>query len=234
VKVIISGGGTGGHIYPGIAIAKAFMESYPTAKILFVGTPSGLEAEIIPKSGFNFKPIELQGFNRKRPLVNLVTVFKAIKACATSFGFIRHEKPDIVIGTGGYVCGPVLLCAALQGVPTLIQEQNAFPGITNRILSRFVRKIAVGYEESVAYFKFPERIVVTGNPIRTEILGRTRKDGIRAFGLDPVKTTLLVFGNFKSFNTDKHITLIYLPRIVLNSRDRNILIPGNLQDIYIF
>lgn len=187
MKVIISGGGTGGHIYPGIAIARALKEKYSTCEITFVGTASGLEAEVVPKSGFKFKSIELQGFRRKFSFGNIATVFKAAKACIESFGFIRSEKPDIVVGTGGYVCGPVLLCAALLGVPTLIQEQNAFPGITTRILSRFVQRVAVGYEESVSYFKFPERVVVTGNPIRSEIITRIRKDGILAFGLDPAK-----------------------------------------------
>lgn len=219
MKVVISGGGTGGHIYPGIAIAEALEERYPTSDIVFVGTSSGLEAEVVPKAGFRFESIEVQGFSRKISLSNIAAIFKAVRACAASFRFIRSEKPDIVIGTGGYVCGPVLLCAAILGIPTLIQEQNAFPGITNRILSRVVQRVAAGYEESVRYFRFPKRVVVTGNPIRSEIITRTRTDGIRAFGLDPAKLTLLVFGASQGARTINDAMLGALPWL---QRDTNL------------
>jgi UDP-N-acetylglucosamine--N-acetylmuramyl-(pentapeptide) pyrophosphoryl-undecaprenol N-acetylglucosamine transferase len=211
VKVLISGGGTGGHIYPGIAIAKALQEKYPDVQIVFVGTDSGLEADVVPKAGFKFRGMELQGFKRKTLLGNIGTVFKAVRACFGSFSLIRAESPDIVIGTGGYVCGPVLLCAALLRIPTLIQEQNAFPGITNRILSGFVRKVATGYEESLKYFRRPDRVVVTGNPIRKEIMARTRNNGIRAFNLDPDKRTLLVFGASQGARTINDVMLGALP-----------------------
>lgn len=226
MKAVISGGGTGGHIYPGIAIAKALREKYPDAEILFVGTSSGLEAEVVPKAGFKFESIDIQGFSRKMSFKNILTVFKAIRACAASFRFIRSEKPDIVIGTGGYVCGPVLLCAAILGIPTLIQEQNAFPGVTNRILSRVVQKVAVGYEESVKYFKFPERVVVTGNPIRREIITRTREEGIRAFNLDPNKKTLLVFGASQGARTINDAVLGALPRIKMEPNLQVIWVTG--------
>ena len=180
MRVILSGGGTGGHIYPALTIAKALQKAEPDCQILFVGTSHGLEADIIPKEGYNFTTIEVKGWERGGGRQNISLVFRTIGSVWQSRKIIKLFKPDIVIGTGGYVCGPVLLAASLMGKPTLIQEQNVIPGVTNRILAYFADGIAVGYPEAVKRFARRAKIEVTGNPIRPEIMTATREDGLRA------------------------------------------------------
>ncbi len=144
MKIIVSGGGTGGHIYPAVTIIRALQKRIDNLEVLYVGTSKGLEADIVPKEGFPFKTVDLQGFKRSLSPVNLIRAVKAIKGVGKAAGIVRSFKPDVVIGTGGYVCGPVLMAASLMGIPTLIQEQNVVPGITNKILSNFVSRIATG------------------------------------------------------------------------------------------
>lgn len=194
MRVILSGGGTGGHIYPAITISRAIEEKYETCEVLFVGTKKGLEADIIPKEGYKFSTINIQGFERKLTLQNVSTLFQSLTSVWQSQKIIRKFKPDIVIGTGGYVCGPVLLAASLLSVPTMIQEQNVIPGITNRILARFVKKIALGYANAANYFSHKEKTIYTGNPIRSEVISASREEGINALGLDPKKRTILISG----------------------------------------
>lgn len=196
MRIIISGGGTGGHIYPAITIAREIAKLADNCEILFVGTKQGLEADIIPKEGFNFATIEVRGLERKLSWKNVQTLFATVGSVWKSIQIIRDFKPDVVIGTGGYVCGPVLLAASLLKIPSMIQEQNVIPGITNKILARFVDKIAIGYKEAQAYFREykPEQIVFTGNPIRPEVMSATREEGQAALGLSPDKLTLLVVG----------------------------------------
>lgn len=203
MRVIISGGGTGGHIYPAITIAKA-LGNIEHTDILFIGTKQGLEADIIPKEGYDFATIDVRGFERRLSLANMVTIAKAASSVWHAKDMINKFKPDIVIGTGGYVCGPVLFAACWAGIPTLIQEQNVIPGITNKLLSYFVDKIAVGYRESAPHFYKPEKIVFTGNPIRSEVITAHRENGVRELGLKPGKLTLLVSGGSRgarSINT---------------------------------
>jgi UDP-N-acetylglucosamine--N-acetylmuramyl-(pentapeptide) pyrophosphoryl-undecaprenol N-acetylglucosamine transferase len=195
MRVIISGGGTGGHIYPAITIAKALSGLVKPCEILFVGTKDGMEADIIPKEGFSFTTVEVSGFERKLSFKTIQTTVKLFTGLGQSFSILRRFKPDVVIGTGGYVCGPVLLIAAIMGIPTIIQEQNVIPGVTNRILARFVKKVAVGYPEAVKFFgKHRDKVVVTGNPIRDEVITADRAEALKAFSLDPGKVTLLVSG----------------------------------------
>ncbi|MDF2569469.1 MAG: murG [Sporomusa sp.] len=196
MRLIISGGGTGGHIYPAVTIAREVAKLTDNCEILFVGTEQGLEADIIPKEGFDFLTIEVRGLERRISWQNIRTLFDTAGSIWSSAKIIKRFKPDVVIGTGGYVCGPVLLAASLLKVPTLIQEQNVIPGITNKILSRFVDRIAVGYQEAKRYFwgRKPDQIVFTGNPIRPEVMSATRCEGQAALGLDPNKLTLLVVG----------------------------------------
>jgi len=204
MRVIISGGGTGGHIYPALTIARAINGIQP-ADILFVGTRHGLEADIVPKEGFPFATVEAGGIERRLTLANLRALARAFAGLFEAYGVIRRFRPDIVIGTGGYVCGPVLLTASLLGIPVLIQEQNVIPGVTNRILARFAAKIAVGYPEAAKNFGAnADKVVVTGNPVRPEVLTATREEGLAALGLDPGKLTLLVAGGSRgarSINT---------------------------------
>lgn len=226
MRIIISGGGTGGHIYPAITIAREVAKLTEHCEILFVGTKHGLEADIIPKEGFAFATIEVSGLERKLSWKNVRTLFTTIGSVWKSSRLIKDFKPDVVIGTGGYVCGPVLLAASLLKVPTIIQEQNVIPGITNKILSRFVDKIALGYQEAAAYFHNcrPEQIVVTGNPIRPAVMSATREEGLTELGLSPDKLTVLAVGGSRGarsinqamvgvgtyFNGNPHIQILHV------------------------
>lgn len=202
MRIIISGGGTGGHIYPAVTIAKAIAGMVQPCEILFVGTAEGLEADIVPKEGFVLATIEARGFERRLSWDTVRTIYKTLAGLGQSIKILRRFRPDIVIGTGGYVCGPVLLTAALMGIPTVIQEQNVIPGVTNKILARFVNKIAAGYSEAAKFFgRQADKVVVTGNPIRSDVLSATREDGIKALGLDAAKLTVLVVGGSRGART---------------------------------
>jgi len=219
MKVIISGGGTGGHIYPALTIARAINDIEPS-DILFVGTEQGLEADIVPKEGFPFATVHAGGIERRLTLGNLRALLKTFAGLFESLAVIRRFRPDVVIGTGGYVCGPVLLTASLLGIPAIIQEQNVIPGVTNRILARFVGRIAVGYAEAAKNFGADkDKVVVTGNPVRPEVLTAAREDGLRDLGLSPGKLTILVAGGSRgarSINTamaDVHARFAGRPEI---------------------
>jgi UDP-N-acetylglucosamine--N-acetylmuramyl-(pentapeptide) pyrophosphoryl-undecaprenol N-acetylglucosamine transferase len=184
VRALLTGGGTGGHIYPAVSIAREIQRRYKTAEIIFVGTAKGLESKIIPKEGFELKTIKVRGFERKLSMKNLIAIKEAAISVSQVKKIIKEFKPDIVIGTGGYVCGTVVLTAALMGIPTVIHESNAFAGMTNKILFRFVDKIALNFEEAAKYFKNSKKVVVTGNPIRTDILDITKHEGRLELGFD--------------------------------------------------
>lgn len=194
LRAIVTGGGTGGHIYPAISIAKEIKRRYPEAEIVFVGTEKGLESKIVPKEGFQLKTIKVRGFERRLTLKNAL----AVKEAAFSFTAVRKIlktfKPDIVIGTGGYVCGTVMLTAALMGIPTMIHESNAFAGMTNKLLARFVDIVALNFEEAAKYFKGTKRLVVTGNPIRKDMLDITKQEGLRELGFAEELPLLFVTG----------------------------------------
>lgn len=196
--MILAGGGTGGHIYPAVTIAREFIRRDAKTGILFVGGQRGLESDIIPKEGFPLVMLNLEGIPRRISPKILKSIWLAGKGLADTFKIIHEFKPDLVVGTGGYVCGPMVLAAALQGVPTAIQEQNAFPGLTNRILGKFVKRVFLGYPEAARYF--PSRKVnITGNPIRyEEFEGITRNEAEKNLGLIGNWTNLLVFGGSQS------------------------------------
>lgn len=194
MKYLISGGGTGGHIYPALAILNEIKLNDKDAEILYVGTKEGLEAKLIPKEGINFRTIRVEGIPRSLNKDSFIALRELLYGLKESGKIIKEFKPDIVIGTGGYVCGPVVFQATRKKVPTLIHEQNAFPGITNKILSRFVDRVAVTFEESVKYFKYPDRVIKTGNPIRQEILKVDKGEAYKKLGLNPNKATILCFG----------------------------------------
>ena len=168
MKVIMTGGGTGGHIYPAIAIADRIMERNNNPEILFVGTEKGLEKELVPKSGYNMKFITVSGISRKHLLRNFKVAREYIAAKRQAKKIIRDFQPDIIIGTGGYVCGPMVKAGAEMGVKTFIHEQNAFPGLTNKMLERCVDKVFLGFEAAGKIFKKPEKHIVSGNPVRDE------------------------------------------------------------------
>lgn len=194
MRAILTGGGTGGHIYPAVSIAREIQRRYKNAEIIFVGTEKGLESKIIPKEGFELKTIKVRGFERKLTPRNLIAVKEAAFSIIGARKIIKDFKPDIVIGTGGYVCGTLMLAAALMGIPTLIHESNAFAGMTNKILFRFVDKIALNFEEAAKYFKNPKKVVVTGNPIRTDIFDVTKHEGRLQLDFDENLPLVLVTG----------------------------------------
>ena len=194
-KIIISGGGSGGHIFPAIAIANALKQIEPNIDILFVGAKGKMEMERVPKAGYPIKGLWISGFQRKLTMRNLMFPFKLLSSLFKAFGIVRSFKPDAAVGVGGYASGPTLEMAARLGVPTLIQEQNSYAGITNRLLAKKIKKVCVAYEGMERFFP-KENIVFTGNPIRQEItqIEGKRDAAMKHFGLDPMKKTIVVVG----------------------------------------
>lgn len=194
MKYLISGGGTGGHIYPALAIASEIKRQDNKAEILYIGTEDSLESELVPKAGFDFKTVRVKGMPRKINKDFFLAIKELILGINDSRKILNEFKPDIVIGTGGYVCGPIVYMAKKKGVKALIHEQNAFPGITNKILSRYVDKVLVTFEESREYFKHPDRVQLTGNPIRREILEIDRSSAFKTLDMRDDIPLVLSFG----------------------------------------
>lgn len=195
LKIIISGGGTGGHIFPAIAIANALKVLRPNTEFLFVGAEGRMEMEKVPAAGYKIVGLWISGLQRKLTVSNLMFPFKVISSLMKARKIIKDFNPDIAIGTGGYASGPTLQVAAGRGIPTLIQEQNSYPGITNKILSKKVNRICVAYNGMEKYFP-KEKIILTGNPVRQDILeieGK-REKAMQHFGLASGKKTILVIG----------------------------------------
>ncbi|MGB1210687.1 MAG: undecaprenyldiphospho-muramoylpentapeptide beta-N-acetylglucosaminyltransferase [Lacinutrix venerupis] len=194
-KIILSGGGTGGHIYPAIAIANELKLRFPDAKFLFVGAKDRMEMEKVPQAGYKIKGLWITGIERKLTLKNLAFPFKLINSLWSARQIVNKFKPDVAIGTGGFASGPLLQIAALKGIPSLIQEQNSYPGITNKLLSKKVQKICVAYNGLDRFFP-KNKILKTGNPVRQDLLDieSKRSEAIKYFGLVEGKKTLLVLG----------------------------------------
>jgi len=194
MRVIIAGGGTAGHINPGIAVSKCIMSKYKDAEILFIGTERGLEKELVPAEGFKIEFINARGLNRKISLDIFFTASDMIKGYITAKKIIKMFKPDFVIGMGGYVCFPVIMAASRLKIPTLIHESNSLPGIANKILSRFANAVAVSFKESEKYFKKVKTLVFTGNPVREEIFTFPREEARAEEGLQKDSILVLAFG----------------------------------------
>ncbi len=197
MRIIFAGGGTAGHINPALAIAGYVKERQPDAEILYIGAKGGMEERLVPQAGFEFKGITVQGFSRqisfKALKKNIVTVKRAVSAGKESKRIIKEFKPDICIGTGGYVSGPVLRAAAQLGIPTLIHEQNAYPGVTNKMLSKHAARVMLAMPDARAHFKGKCRFVDTGNPVRGEILSQQKQEARKKLGLDE-RPVILSFG----------------------------------------
>lgn len=193
MKILFAGGGTAGHINPAIAVASYIRTRHPTSDIRFVGNPNGMESRLVPQAGFQMYPMDIRGFRRSFSLYNVGTVKRLLTSFAQADRILKEFEPDVVVGTGGYVSGPLLYRAAKHGVPTAIHEQNSFPGVTSKILSRSVDKIMVASEDAKKYLKNPDRIVVTGNPIREEILYYPKEKARKELGLDD-RPMILSFG----------------------------------------
>ena len=194
-RVIISGGGTGGHVFPAIAIANEIKRIHPEAVILFVGAKGKMEMQKVPEAGFKIIGLEVVGLHRRITLKNLAFPFKLLKSLRSAKKIITDFNPNIVIGVGGYASGPTLREASKKGIPTLLQEQNSYAGLTNKLLAKSAKCICVAYDNMESFF--PEnKIVLTGNPVRKDILDLKdkRKDAIAHFNLDPNKKTILILG----------------------------------------
>jgi len=193
IKVIFSGGGTGGHVYPAISLAHEVIKRHPATEVLFVGAKRGLENQIVPREGFRLLTLETTSLPRRLSIEQLRTVYRALRGVVEARNILRNFAPDIVVGTGGYAAGPLLLAAALADYPTLIHEQNAFPSLTNRLLSRFVDKVAVSHREASSFFP-SHKVVVTGNPLRPEILAADRESARLLLGIPSLDKVLVVVG----------------------------------------
>ncbi|WP_166967262.1 undecaprenyldiphospho-muramoylpentapeptide beta-N-acetylglucosaminyltransferase [Yeosuana marina] len=194
-KIILSGGGTGGHIYPAIAIANSLKEAFPNAEFLFVGAKDRMEMEKVPQAGYDIKGLWISGIQRSLTLKNAMFPFKLISSLWNARKIVKSFKPDIAIGTGGFASGPLLYIAASKHIPCLIQEQNSYPGITNKLLAKKVQKICVAYDNLERFFP-KHKIIKTGNPVRQDLLNIDSKtvEAKNFFNLKHGKYTLLVLG----------------------------------------
>ncbi len=194
-RILISGGGTGGHIYPALAIANAWMEKHPDSEILFVGAQGKMEMQKVPEAGYSIKGLPVAGLQRKLTLANLSFPIKLWRSLRMASRIVKEFNPHVVVGVGGYASGPVLYAAQNKGIPTLLQEQNSYAGLTNKLLAKKAAKICVAYPEMERFFP-KEKLKLTGNPVRKDLLDLAgkRQQGIQLFGLDPTRKTILVLG----------------------------------------
>ena len=214
LRVIISGGGTGGHIFPAVSIANAIKALRPEAKILFVGALGRMEMQRVPAAGYEIKGLPIQGFDRKNLLKNIKVLYKIWKSQRMAKKIITDFRPQVAVGVGGYASGPTLNMAAAKGIPCLLQEQNSYAGVTNKLLAKKAAKICVAYEGMERFFP-AEKIMMTGNPVRQQLLDTTisHEDAVRSFGFDPTKKTVLIVGGSLGARTLNESVLQHLDDI---------------------
>ena len=216
LRVIFAGGGTGGHLYPAIAVADEIKKTEPETEILFVGTRDKIEARVVPEKGYRFVTIWISGFRRSLRLSNVLFPLKVVVAMIQSMSIIKKFQPDVVVGTGGYVSGPMLRAAVMASVPTLIQEQNSYPGVTTRLLARKVNEVHVTFDASKKYFMGARNIFVSGNPTRSDLDNVTKDQALSYFGFDPQspKKTLLIFGGSLGAHSINQAILCHLHEFI--------------------
>ena len=214
LRIIISGGGTGGHIFPAIAIANAIKAMQPTAQILFVGALGRMEMQRVPAAGYDIKGLPICGFNRKNLLKNFAVLFKIWKSQRMAKRIIKDFKPMVAVGVGGYASGPTLNQCAAMGIPCLIQEQNSYAGVTNKLLAKKASRICVAYEGMERFFP-KDKIVLTGNPVRQQLLDTqlTKAEALRSFALEPSRKTILIVGGSLGARTINESVLAHLEEI---------------------
>ena len=214
LRIIISGGGTGGHIFPAVSIANAIKEQRPDTEILFVGAEGRMEMHRVPAAGYPIKGLPIAGFNRKNLLKNIPVLIKLFKSQQLAKAIIKEFKPHAAVGVGGYASGPTLKVAGNMGIPTLLQEQNSYAGVTNKLLAKQAHKICVAYEGMERFFE-KEKIILTGNPVRQDLLNHTasQAEAIKSFGLDPNKKTILVLGGSLGARTINNCIIQNLDKI---------------------
>jgi UDP-N-acetylglucosamine--N-acetylmuramyl-(pentapeptide) pyrophosphoryl-undecaprenol N-acetylglucosamine transferase len=195
IRLIVSGGGTGGHIFPALSIANAVKAKCPEAEILFVGAENRMEMQRVPAAGYDIIGLPVSGFDRKNLLKNIAVLWRLMKSRRKARRIIRDFRPHVAVGVGGYASGPTLKEAGTMGIPTLLQEQNSYAGVTNKLLAKQAERICVAYEGMERFFP-KEKIILTGNPVRQNLLDAkvTREEAAKAFGLDPAKRTVLLVG----------------------------------------
>ena len=214
LRVIISGGGTGGHIFPAVSIANAVKALRPDAKILFVGALGRMEMQRVPAAGYEIIGLPIQGFDRKNLLKNFKVLYKIWKSQRMAKKIIKDFRPQVAVGVGGYASGPTLNMAAAKGIPCLLQEQNSYAGVTNKLLAKKAAKICVAYEGMERFFP-AEKIMMTGNPVRQQLLDTTisHEDAVRTFGFDPTKKVVLIVGGSLGARTLNESVLQHLDQI---------------------
>ncbi len=191
---IFAGGGTGGHLYPLIAVAEQIKNNLPESEILFVGTAQKIESKVVPALGYNFKSINISGFPRSISLESGKFVFRLMNALLKAIVICIKFKPDVAIGSGAYVSGPIIWAASLVGAKIVLLEQNSYPGITNRMLEKKADKIHISFEDSKKYFRFKEKLFLTGNPLRINVNLSAKEDAVKSLGLSAYKKTIVVLG----------------------------------------
>ena len=214
LRVIISGGGTGGHIFPAVSIANAVKALRPDAKILFVGALGRMEMQRVPAAGYEIIGLPIQGFDRKNLLKNFKVLYKIWKSLRMAKKIIKDFRPEVAVGVGGYASGPTLNMAAAKGIPCLLQEQNSYAGVTNKLLAKKAAKICVAYEGMERFFP-AEKIMMTGNPVRQQLLDTTisHEDAVRSFGFAPTKKVVLIVGGSLGARTLNESVLQHLDQI---------------------
>lgn len=214
LRIIISGGGTGGHIFPAVSIANALKAKRPDARILFVGALGRMEMQRVPAAGYDIVGLPVCGFDRKHLWRNIAVLWKLAKSQLKARRIIKEFRPQVAVGVGGYASGPTLKVAGMMGIPTLIQEQNSYAGVTNKLLAQKAEKICVAYEGMERFFP-AGKIIMTGNPVRQDLLDRQtdRNEPIRSFGLDPEKKTILIIGGSLGARTINQCVLSHLDLI---------------------
>ena len=213
LRFIISGGGTGGHIFPAVAIANELRRRLPDAEILFVGANGRMEMTRVPEAGYKIVGLDITGLQRRFSLQNLMFPVRVFRAVRRAGKLIEEFRPDAVVGVGGYASAPVLLAATSRAIPSLIQEQNSYAGLVNKLLAKRVNCICVAYDGMEKFFP-AEKLVFTGNPVRTEIAHGSRAEALHFFGLDPNRKTLLVVGGSLGARTLNQATAAALPRLL--------------------
>lgn len=214
LRVIISGGGTGGHIFPAVSIANAIKEKRPDARILFVGAEGRMEMQRVPAAGYEIKGLPIAGFNRKNLLKNVSVLFKIMKSRRMARKILRDFKPQVAVGVGGYASGPTLNVAESMGIPTLLQEQNSYAGVTNKLLAKKAKRICVAYDGMERFFP-KDSILFTGNPVRQNLLEQnvSKDEAVRSFGLVPGKATILIVGGSLGARTLNESVIGNLPLV---------------------
>lgn len=228
IRIIIAGGGTGGHVFPAIAIAEEIKKKRSDAEITFIGTKKKIESRVIPQRGYPFYSIWISGWSRTLRWDSILFPVKVLVAMIQSYTILKKIKPDIVVGTGGYVCGPVVRMASMLGIPSVIQEQNSYPGVTTRMLAQRADRVHITFDETKKYLKRTDNVFVSGNPTRNELENVTRNKALKKFNFDSSRPVVLIFGGSLGADTINNAVINALP-VLRKHKAQMIWITGTLR-----